>query len=150
MSIKFTNNTAKGNFEMECQELNRTISYDKDSSGIYKLVWTIKENDIEKYRIVFKNNVDEYQVFNVCNEPTDIPFNFKMISTDNKIRIVEAEKAGRHLKAAKFLQQFIHLALIINNFIRFGYCKKPIDALDNNYINNNSNNNSKEEVKWVD
>ena len=32
MSIKFTNNTAKGNFEMECQELNRTISYDKDSS----------------------------------------------------------------------------------------------------------------------
>ena len=142
MSIKFTNNTAKGNFEMECQELNRTISYDKDSSGIYKLVWTIKENGIEKYRIVFKNNVDEYQVFNVCNEPTDIPFNFKMISTDNKIRIVEAEKAGRHLKAAKFLQQFIHLALIINNFIRFGYCKKPIDALDNN-----QNNNSKEEVK---
>lgn len=142
MSIKFTNNTAKGNFEMECQELNRTISYDKDSSGIYKLVWTIKENDIEKYRIVFKNNVDEYQVFNVCNELTDVPFNFSMISTNNKIIIVKAEKAGRHLKATKFLQQFIHLALIANNFIRFGYCKKPIDT-DNNYINNNS----KEEVK---
>ena len=142
MSIKFTNNTAKGNFEMECQELNRTISYDKDSSGIYKLVWTIKENDIEKYRIVFKNNVDEYQVFNVCNEPTDIPFNFKMISTDNKIRIVEAEKAGRHLKAAKFLQQFIHLALIINNFMRLCYCNIPIYAHDHN-----QNNYSKEEVK---
>ena len=144
MSIKFTNNTAKGNFEMECQELNRTISYDKDSSGIYKLVWTIKENDIEKYRIVFKNNIDEYQFFNVCNELTDVPFNFSMISTNNKIIIVKAEKAGRHLKATKFLQQFIHLALIANNFIRFGYCKKPIDT-DNNYINNNS----KEEVKMT-
>lgn len=142
MSIKFTNNTAKGNFEMECQDLNRTISYDKDSSGIYKLVWTIKENDIEKYRIVFKTNVDEYQVFNVCNESTDVPFNFSMISTNNKIIIVKAEKAGRHLKATKFLQQFIHLALIANNFIRFGYCKKPND-IDNNYMNNNF----KEEVK---
>lgn len=143
MSIKFTNNTAKGNFEMECERLHRTIEYDNVLSGKYHLVWVIKENDIEKYRIVFKNNVDEYQVFNVCNEPTDIPFNFKMISTDNKIRIVEAEKNGRHLKATKFLHQFIHLALIINNFIRFGYCKKPIDTFDNNCINNNS----KEEIK---
>ena len=146
MSIKFTNNTAKGNFEMECQELNRTISYDKDSSGIYNLVWTIKENDIAKYRIVFKKNVDEYQVFNVCNEPTDIPFNFYMESNNNNIRIIKAEKAGRNLKAAKFLKQFIHLALVVNNFIRFGYCKKPNEVLDNNQ-NNNSNNNSKEEIK---
>ena len=144
MSIKFTNNTAKGNFEMECQELNRTISYDKDSSGIYKLVWTIKENDIEKYRIVWKNNVNEYQIFNICNELTDVPFNFYMISKNKQIEIVKATKAGRNLKAAKFLKQFIHLALVVNNCIRFGYCKKPIDA---NYINDNSNNNSKEEIK---
>ena len=142
MSIKFTNHTAKGNFEMECQTLNRTIEYDNVLSSKYHLVWVIKENNIEKYRIVFKNNVNEYQIFNICNEPTDVPFNFYMESNNNNIRIIKAEKAGRHLKAAKFLQQFIHLALIINNFIRFGYCKKPNEVLDNN-----QNNNSKEEVK---
>ncbi len=147
MSIKFTNNSIKGNFEMECERLHRTIEYDNVLSGKYHLVWVIKENNIEKYRIVWKNNVNEYQIFNICNEPTDVPFNFYMESNNNNIRIIKAEKAGRNLKAAKFLKQFIHLALIVNNFIRFGYCKKPIDALDNNYINNNSNNNSKEEVK---
>ena len=144
MSIKFTNNTIKGNFEMECQRLNRTIEYENVLSGKYHLVWAIKENDIEKYRIVFQNNVNEYQIFNICNEPTDVPFNFYMISKNKQIEIVKATKAGRNLKAAKFLKQFIHLALVINNFIRFGYCKKPIDA---NYINDNSNNNSKEEIK---
>ena len=144
MSIKFTNNTAKGNFEMECQTLNRTIEYDNVLSSKYHLVWVIKENNIEKYRIVWKNNVNEYQIFNICNEPTDVPFNFYMISKNKQIEIVKATKAGRNLKAAKFLKQFIHLALVVNNCIRFGYCKKPIDA---NYINDNSNNNSKEEVK---
>ena len=144
MSIKFTNNTAKGNFEMECQTLNRTIEYDDILSCRYHLVWVIKENNIEKYRIVWKNNVNEYQIFNICNEPTDVPFNFYMISKNKQIEIVKATKAGRNLKAAKFLKQFIHLALVVNNCIRFGYCKKPIDA---NYINGNSNNNSKEEVK---
>ena len=142
MSIKFTNHTVKGNFEMECQTLNRTIEYDNVLSSKYHLVWVIKENNIEKYSIVFKNNVNEYQIFNICNEPTDVPFNFYMESNNNNVRIVKAEKAGRHLKAAKFLKQFIHLALIINNFIRFGYCKKPNEVLDNN-----QNNNSKEEVK---
>lgn len=147
MSIKFTNNSTKGNFEMECQTLNRTIEYDNVLSSKYHLVWVIKENNIEKYRIVWKNSLNQYQIFNICNEPNDVPFNFYMESNNNNIRIIKAEKAGRHLKAAKFLKQFIHLALIVNNFIRFGYCKRPIDALNNNYINNNSNNNSKEEVK---
>ena len=132
MSIKFTNHTVKGNFEMECQTLNRTIEYDNVLSSKYHLVWVIKENNIEKYSIVFKNNINEYQIFNICNEPTDVPFNFYMESNNNNVRIVKAEKAGRHLKAAKFLKQFIHLALIINNFIRFGYCKKPNEVLDNN------------------
>ena len=146
MSIKFTNNSIKGNFEMECQTLNRTIEYDNVLSSKYHLVWVIKENNIEKYRIVWKNNVNEYQIFNICNEPTDVPFNFYMISKNKQIEIVKATKAGRNLKAAKFLKQFIHLALVVNNCIRFGYCKKPIDA---NYINDNSNSNSKEEVKMT-
>ena len=49
MSIKFTNHTVKGNFEMECQTLNRTIEYDNVLSSKYHLVWVIKENNIEKY-----------------------------------------------------------------------------------------------------
>ena len=148
MSIKFTNNSIKGNFEMECQTLNRTIEYDNVLSSKYHLVWVIKENNIEKYRIVWKNNVNEYQIFNICNEPTDVPFNFYMISKNKQIEIVKATKAGRNLKAAKFLKQFIHLALVVNNFIRFGYCKKPNEVLDNNQ-NDNSNSNSKEEVKMT-
>lgn len=76
MSIKFTNNSIKRNFEMECEKLHRTIEYDNVLSGKYHLVWVIKENNIEKYRIVFKNNVNEYQIFNICNEPTDKPFIF--------------------------------------------------------------------------
>ena len=132
MSIKFTNNTIKGHFEMECQRLNRTIEYENVLSGKYHLVWAIKENDIEKYRIVFQNNVNEYQIFNICNEPTDKPFNFYMISKSNKVEIIKATKAGRNLKDQRFLKQFIHLALIMNNFIRFGYCSKPIDLLGNN------------------
>ena len=132
MSIRFTNNTAKGNFEMECEKLHRTIEYDNILSGKYHLVWVVKENNIEKYRIVFKNNVNEYQIFNICNEPTDKPFNFYMISKDKQIEIVKATKAGRNLRYHKFLKQFVHLALIMNNFIRFGYCARPLDLVDNN------------------
>ena len=91
MSIKFTNNTIKGNFEMECQTLNRTIEYDDVLSYKYHLVWTVKEYDIEKYRIVWKNSLNEYQIFNICNEPNDVPFNFYMESNNNNIRIIKAE-----------------------------------------------------------
>ena len=132
MSIKFTNNSIKRNFEMECEKLHRTIEYDNVLSDKYHLVWVIKENNIEKYRIVFQNIVNEYRIFNVCNEPNDKPFNFYMISKNNHIEIVKATKAGRNLKNHRFLKPFIHLALIMNNFIRFGYCSKPIDLLGNN------------------
>ena len=48
MSIKFTNNSTKGNCEMECQTLNRTIECDDVLSYKYHVVWTVKEHYIEK------------------------------------------------------------------------------------------------------
>ena len=47
--------------------------------------------------------------------------NFIKYIKENKMKLEEAEKAGRKIKADRLLKQFLQLAILVNNYANFGF-----------------------------
>lgn len=119
---KFQNNTTKENFirniEWSGMEIKPT-----EVHGKLQKSWQLSDKFGNVWNILFRGNVNEYSIFNVCKYQSDKPFRVDILSYGNNIEICKAEKNGRKIKANRLLKQFSQLAMTVNCYSQFGYLK---------------------------
>lgn len=119
---KFRNVTSKEDFEKSNEWSGRKVCKSDSLSKVNK-VWNVKDRFGNEWIIIFKEQSNEWEMYNVCNFPCDIPFNIQFRLLGREVEIVKAQKANRHYKSDRLLKQFTRLVLMANCYYVFGYLK---------------------------
>ena len=118
----FINMTTKEKFLKNVEWSGNKIEQVEPPCKRQKL-WRVSDKFGNVWNILFRGEVDEYSIYNVCKYPTDEPFRVDIISSGNKIEIHKAEKNGRKIKSDRLLKSFSQLAMMVNCYSQFGYLK---------------------------
>ena len=94
---------------------------EKEAYGKNRKRWNLSDKFGNEWNITYNANNRQYAVFSVCKYAFDVPFSVFMQFDKNKITITNAEKAGRKIKADRFLKQFSQIAIMVNCYSSFGF-----------------------------
>lgn len=119
---RFTNMTTKENFLKNIEWSGEVLKPMETPCKSQKL-WQVSDRFGNVWNILFRGEVDEYSICNVCKYPSDEPFRVDIVSSGNKIEIHRAEKNGRKIKSDRLLKGFSNLAMMLNCYSQFGYLK---------------------------
>ena len=119
---KFINNTTKENFLENIEWSGNKIERIQIPFKRPKL-WQISDRFGNVWEVLFKGDVGEYSISNVCRYPSDKPFTVDIISNGNKVEIHKAIKNRRNIKSDRLLKQFSQIAMMVNCYVQFVYLK---------------------------
>lgn len=117
--MRYTNVTTKEAFQSHLDWAEQRIEpLHTDSKTVCS--WTIYDRFMNQWKLVFTGNVGEFTVGGINNGGA---FVVAMCLSGDKFEIVEAFDRGRCIRSDRLLKKYKELALMVSNYLRFGYLK---------------------------
>lgn len=117
--MRYTNVTTKEAFQSHLDWAEQHIEPLHADSKIVRS-WTIWDRFMNQWKLIFTGNVGEFTISGANDGAT---FVVALYLSGDKVEIVEALARGRCIRSDRLLKKYSELALMVSNYLRFGYLK---------------------------